>query len=159
MFKMIRELFNRNEQNLKDEIEFLKTQLNLAQQHKVITEDKPCKSCETLKEQLTFSNNERTQLMETLIQLTKPNVAVPTGETKELVLAPNARGTFSRRRAVLEQMHRKREEVTQTSPFIAQVSEQARATVKDVTLQSVEAVEAELGLINEHGDEVKTNAS
>jgi len=113
-----------------------------------------CKSCETLKQQLELANHEKKELMETLIQLTRPNVVVPTGETKILTQVPGVAGSFGRRRAALENMHRKRDEVIKTSPFIAQVHDNHdKPFVKDVSPQSIEAVEAQLGLIDEHGKE------
>ena len=145
MFKFISSLINRNEDALKEQIVFLKSQIQ------------SCKSCETYKQQLDFVNNEKAELMETLIQLTRPNIIVPTGETKELKQVPQAGMMFGRRRTLLENAHRLSEEKIKTSPFVASVSDLPRATVKDITPQSVDALEHELGLGAEDG--AKENAS
>lgn len=130
-----------------------------------------CKSCETLREsretlkqQLDLANNEKRELMNTLIQLTKPNVIVPSEEVKILEKAPQAAGTFSRRRSILENMERKKANITKTSPYIVQPypssiaetqpsSKTLNQPTQHITPQSVERLEAELGLVDEEGAE------
>lgn len=157
MFKLIRDLVNRNEDNLKSQVAVLQAQLSLLREDYMLLEQRNCKSCETLRQQLEFVNNEKIQLMETLIQLTRPTVHIPTEEVKILDKVNQAKGTFSRRRGLLENMHKKREETLVNSPFIAKVGEMDRASIKDVTPQSVEELEAQLGVVDENG--VNRNAS
>lgn len=143
--------------SLKEEVAYLKEQLNLSREDRLIGEEKHCKSCDTLKQQLEFTNNEKSEMVKTLIQLTRPSVVVPSGETRVLDKVPSVGGMFSRRRAVLEDMHKKREEVVKSSPFIAKVGEMDRASVKNITEQSVAELEQKLGVVDEKGNEV--NAS
>jgi len=59
-----------------------------------------CKSCETLKQQLAFANEEKKQLTETLLNIISPKVveAAPV----EINQVAQSSGLFSRRRAALE---------------------------------------------------------
>jgi hypothetical protein len=63
-----------------------------------------CKSCETLKQQLAFVNDEKKQLTETLLSIVKPK----TFESPPVELNPivATSGLFSRRRAAMEERDR-----------------------------------------------------
>lgn len=108
-----------------------------------------CKSCETLKNQLRFVNAEKMELMETLIQLTRPKVVIPSGEPKILNPLQQAGGTFARRRSVLEDMHRKRDDTIQTSPFIANPDDVKPEPKKHITMETIESLEKKLGFADE----------
>jgi len=110
-----------------------------------------CKSCLTYKQQLDLANAEKREMIETLIQLTRPNVVVPSGEIKELTNVQNAKTTFNRRRDLLEKSHRIEKNIRENSSFIAK---EARASVKDISPESVEAMEQKLGLADEGGEKI-----
>jgi len=116
-----------------------------------ITDFETCKSCETLKQQLDLANTEKKEMIDTLIQLTRPNVVVASGEIKELTNVQSARTTFSRRRENLEKSHRVEKNIRENSPFIAK---EVRASVKDITPSSIEDMESKLGLVDEGGDKI-----
>ena len=105
-----------------------------------------CKSCETLKQQLDYSNKQNKELMDNLLNLTKPTVIVPQPEVKFLDQIPKVGATFTRRRGILEDMHRKTREVLQTSPHVASPD---GMSVKNITPASIEALEAQLGIESE----------
>lgn len=117
-----------------------------------ITDFEVCASCETLKQQLDLANIEKKELLEQLILLTKPNVIVPSEESKVLVNIPSAKGLFSRRKSILEENERRRVEITKHSPFIAKASVPSE-TVQHITPQSVEALEAKLGIVDSNEEE------
>jgi len=109
-----------------------------------------CKSCETLREQLTFVNAEKKELMETLLQLTKPQVVIPQEPPKLLDQIQQAKGTFARRRGLLEQAERNRTDILKTSQFIAKPdSDDKKAPIGAVTQKSIEELESRLGLTDD----------
>lgn len=119
-----------------------------------------CKSCEILKQELAFARHEKKELLDTLIQLTKPNITVPYQETKVLTQAPQVAGTFSRRKGLLEDQHRIRGEIIKSSPYIAKFDDvPAREPVQHIRPASVEKLEKELGLVDEEGKEGNISAS
>lgn len=106
-----------------------------------------CASCETLKKQLEFTNAEKRELMETLVLLTKPAIQVQSSDVK-LVNPTIAHERFSRRKSILENMHRKTDEIIKTSPFIAKSDDELpRKTT--ITPESIEDMENKLGLNDE----------
>lgn len=109
-----------------------------------------CKSCETLKAQLEFSNNEKRELLETLLNLTKPEVKVQSAEVK--VLNPlTTRTSFRQQRGILENMHKRKDEVMKTSPFIAKPDDSLpKEPATNVTQQSITELENKLGLADEN---------
>ena len=63
-------------------------------------EEKPCESCETLKMQLSISNREKEQLLNTILAYSQPKAAeVPVQVNYEKLPTPK---TWSVRRAMLE---------------------------------------------------------
>lgn len=108
-----------------------------------------CQSCETVKAQLAISNAEKKELMETLILLMKPVVQVQQQDVK-LVTPTVAHERFSRRRAILEDMHRVKEDVVKTSPFVAKPDDgKPKQPAGGVSSESISALETELGLDKE----------
>lgn len=97
-----------------------------------------CKSCETLKEQLSLVNAQNRELTETLLKLVKPEVIHTPAPT--LVNPAVVGATFAQRRAALENMHRRTETVKQTSPFIA------KPDSPNAGIQSVEEIESKLDI-------------
>lgn len=97
-----------------------------------------CKSCETLKQQLAFVNDEKRQLTETLLSIVKPK----TYEAAPVALQPIAQsaGIFSRRRSALEAKDRAE----------AQILTEAKHLGKpDDNLKSINQLEKELGVEEE----------
>ena len=94
-----------------------------------------CKSCETLKAQLAFVNEEKKQLTDTLINILHPKVveAAPI----EINQVTQTAGLFSRRRAVLEARDRQEALIKKNSPNIAQ---------PDDRLKDIDRLESELGI-------------
>lgn len=118
-----------------------------------INDYESCKSCDTLRQQLTYANQEKKELLETILSLTRPVVHIPTEEVRSLENFNQAKGTFARRRAALEENERRKVQITKNSPFIAKPSESIlKEPVQHITSQSVDELERELGI-----DE-KTNA-
>lgn len=93
-----------------------------------------CKSCEILKQQLAFVNDEKRQLTETLLSIIKPKVyeAPPV----ELNSVATTAGIFSRRRSALEARDRQE----------AQILTEAKHIGKPDTLKEIESLEFELGI-------------
>lgn len=94
-----------------------------------------CKSCETLKQQLAFVNDEKRQLTETLLSIVKPK----TYEAPPIELNPvqAASGLFSRRRAAMEARDR-------ADAFIKQ--ERKNLAIEDVKTNEINKLEKELGV-------------
>ena len=111
----------------------------------------PCKSCETLKQQLAFVNEEKKQLTETLLSIVKPKTfEAPPVEVNPIV---STSGLFSRRRAALEQQDRLNAQILAEKKHLGIPDKQLR-TVSDIkpginTNSSTEALEKELGILNE----------
>lgn len=108
-----------------------------------------CASCETLKQQLDLANSEKERLTETLLSLVKPQVLqqnpvlIPTMESSP------AGKLFSRRRAEMEESLRRKNEISKDSPFVAKPDGNQTSNTNNVTgLQSVEEIEAKLGISN-----------
>jgi len=106
-----------------------------------------CKSCETLKSQLDFANTEKKELLETLLLLTKPVVVTQTPEVKILNPLQQAGSTFARRRGILEDMHKKKEDTIKNSPFIAKPDDVAPKV--HITQENISEMEKKLGLADE----------
>jgi hypothetical protein len=93
-----------------------------------------CQSCETLKQQLAFVNDEKKQLTETLLSIVKPK----TYEAPPIELNPvaAASGLFSRRRAAKELQDRMEAQILQEKKHLA---------IPDKNL-SIAKLEQELGV-------------
>lgn len=120
-----------------------------------ITDFDTCKSCETLKSQLALVNEDRKLLSETLIRLIKPEVIHHNPATFIQPQAVNK--LFTHRRADLERSHAAARNTKQDSQFIAKLPEEKLSNLAPVEQESVDDMEARLGL-NEITS-VKENAS
>jgi hypothetical protein len=100
-----------------------------------ISDFEQCKSCEILKQQLAFVNDEKRQLTETLLKIVSPKVyeAVP----QELNPVIQTSGLFSRRRAALEAKDREEAKI---------LSEGKHLGKSDDKLKEIENLEKELGV-------------
>ena len=100
-----------------------------------------CKSCETLKAQLAFVNDEKKQLTETLLKIVSPKVveAAPV----ELNQIQSSSALFSRRRAALEAKDRAEAQILRERKHVGLPD-----NIKDIKPidTSVEQLEQELGL-------------
>jgi len=96
-----------------------------------------CQSCETLKQQLAFVNDEKRQLTETLLSIVKPK----TYEAPPVELNPVATtsGLFSRRRAALEARDRAEAQI---------LTEKKNIGMPD-NLKNINDLEKELGIEDE----------
>ena len=96
-----------------------------------------CQSCETLKQQLNFANEEKKQLTETLLNIIKPKVYE--APSQEIVPIVQAGGLFSRRRAALEARDREQ----------AKILQEAKHLGKPDNLKDISKLEEGLGIEEE----------
>ena len=101
----------------------------------------PCKSCETLKQQLEFERSEKKELLDTILRIVNPKV-VESEPVRELTPIVNTTGLFSRRRAALEARDRHE----------AQILAQSKNVAKPDITESIEQLENELGLDTERSE-------
>lgn len=96
----------------------------------------PCKGCEVLRQQLLIANEEKRDLVKTLLDIVKPKVV----ESTPVELEPTAPKyvTFTRRRAALEESARERARIIKESKFVA-VEDKPR-------IQSTNELESELDI-------------
>lgn len=110
----------------------------------------PCKSCETLKEQLIFERDQVTRLTNTLLSIVKPKEV----EQAPVEIAPVAQSSalWTRRRAALEEKDRQEAFIIAQAKHLAKQdqpihqSNNPRATGVITNIQSVEQLEKELGV-------------
>lgn len=95
----------------------------------------PCKGCETLRAQLTISNEDRERLTNTLLEILKPKVveAAPI----ELNQIQQSSALFSRRRAALEERDRQEAKVLSDAKHLGK---------PDDNIKSISSLEKELGI-------------
>jgi len=113
----------------------------------------PCKSCQTLKDQLELSNMENQRLTDTLLNILQPKIQeAPVHEIPNL---KRPALTFTRRRAELEQQD-KIKAAAMKSPLAAVPDDKLKNMVKpkeDTKLenkpQTLEELEEELGVTSE----------
>ena len=105
----------------------------------------PCKSCQTLKEQLAFERDEKKRLTDTLIQILKPTIteAIPI----EIAPVTQIAGSFARRRSALEARDREEARILQEKKHLAIPDSQIK-TITNTDI-SVEKLEQELGVSEE----------
>ena len=103
-----------------------------------------CKSCEVLKEQLKYLQEQNRELNQSIMELIKPKVIVP---PEPVILNPTKKqsGTWSRRRAVLEEATRRESEILRSSPFLA------RPDGMRLTPRTVTELEEQLGVEEKEG--------
>lgn len=116
----------------------------------------PCKSCETLREQLYQSNlerdkltntlislikdtHERDELLDTVTSLIKPRINKVEGDAPK-VLVPSSATTWSRRRAIAEQSERLRAQTIENSKNLGRRDNDAKK--EDTPAQSEATAEA-----------------
>lgn len=120
-----------------------------------IKDFEPCASCETLKKQLEFANQEKKELTNTLLSILKP---------KEVEAAPveinpinQSAGIFSRRRTMLEARDREEARILQEARNLGRpdnLTNQYKQELSRPTNPTVEELEKELGI-----EEKKVEAS
>lgn len=115
----------------------------------------PCKGCEVLKQQLELSNSQNKELTDTLLQLIRPRVVEhPTVEVQSTQVVA---GTWTRKKAMLEEQERVKARIARESPFIAKSdiirnhptkSEKAEVTPlgNNSTNESIDRLEKELNV-------------
>jgi hypothetical protein len=106
--------------------EFFRRLLRLPEAH--------CESCDVLQKQLEISNYEKKQLLEHILDFTKPR-AEEVRITKEIDPIKPKAIPFSVRREMLEKEDRVRAEILKQ---------------KEAELQSIEALEREVGIVEEN---------
>ena len=98
-----------------------------------------CQSCETLKAQLVFVNDEKRQLTETLLAIVHPKVIEqPIVEMNPVV---QTSGIFSRRRAALEAKDREEAKILKEAKHLGKPD-----SLRDVHIASTSELEKELGI-------------
>lgn len=97
-----------------------------------------CKSCETLKEQLKYVNDEKKQLTETLLRIVSPKaIETPPIELNQI---SQTSAIFSRRRAALEAKDREEARILKNSTNLGK---------PDDKLKDIEKLEKELDVEEE----------
>jgi hypothetical protein len=94
-----------------------------------------CESCVVLKQQLEIANNENHRLLETIVDIVKPAVAMPVEHIELQQVSPKF-ASFSRRRASLEESAR----------IEARAKSSKLAAKPDEVKESIAALERELSL-------------
>ncbi len=101
----------------------------------------PCKSCETLKAQLAFVNDEKKQLTETLLKIVSPKTfEAPPTELNPIAVTS---GLFSRRRAALEEKDRQDAMILAQRKHIGQPDDKIKNVNPD---ENIEQLEKELNI-------------
>jgi hypothetical protein len=100
-----------------------------------------CKSCETLKQQLAFVNDEKRQLTETLLSIVRPK----TVEAAPIEINPitTTAGLFSRRRAALEARDRQEAQILREAKHIGKSDDNLK------NVDNIDKLEKELGIEGE----------
>jgi len=101
-----------------------------------------CKSCETLRAQLAYVNDEKRQLTETLLNIVQPKVV----ESAPIEINPviSTSGLFSRKRAALEARDREESRILRESKNLGKPD--ILISKKD---ESIKNLENELGIEEE----------
>lgn len=112
-----------------------------------------CKSCETLRQQLAFVQEEKKELLETLLNIVKPKVFEAPVKHIEPLAATGM--TFARRRAALESRDKEVARTMRDSKFVAAPDGVKVSSLKPLSVtQTTSELEEELG-INEATTEEK----
>lgn len=105
----------------------------------------PCKSCETLKQQLEFERSEKKELLDTILRIVNPKVVE--APAVEMTPVNVTTGSFTRRRAILEQKDREEARIKKQSPFLASEDKVTIAGNTSITATSdIDKLEKELGI-------------
>ena len=78
-----------------------------------------CENCSLIKQQLEIANNEKRELLETILNLVKPRETAVLSEAKELEPMKAKFTSFSRKRAALEESARIAARAVRESPLSA----------------------------------------
>lgn len=115
-------------------------------------EEKVCKVCEALREQLQFERERNRELTETLTSLLKPKPIIIEEREPDKNPATTAR-TWSQRRRILEANEAQKISLVQNSPLAAKPDEikSSEAKTSEENQKDIEALEESLG-IAEEGD-------
>jgi hypothetical protein len=105
--------------------------------------DKPCKTCQALKEQLDYERAVNREMLETLTSLLKPVPIIQSSTQTPQQIGPKGI-LWSRRRAELEKQDRERMRVQANSPVIGKPDAETEA-VK--TTEAINQLEFELGVV------------
>ena len=102
----------------------------------------PCKSCETLKQQLEWERSENKRLTDTLLSIIKPKEY----EASPIAIEPivTTAGLFSRRRAALEAKDRHEAQILREKKYVAIPDNEIEEANK-----KIEELESELGVKEE----------
>lgn len=102
-----------------------------------IKDFEPCKSCETLKQELAFERAEKKELIETLIGIVKPKVIeAPVQELNPIV---QTSALFSRRRAALEAKDREEAQIKRNSTILGRPDDKIKDLEAEVGIEEKEA--------------------
>lgn len=109
----------------------------------------PCKSCETLKEQLSYLRDENHRLTDTLINIVKPK-EIEAQAPIEINQIQQSSALFSKRRAALEERDRQEAKILAEKKFVG-VSDRLREVTPTpiVSGKTVDELEKELGVEGE----------
>ena len=104
----------------------------------------PCKSCETLKQQLDYERANNKELQATLINILKPQIT----EAPVVEIAPVSQTSvlFSKRRAALEEKDRLSASIVRSSKHLAQPDNALHAIKEDKIDENIDKLEKELGI-------------
>lgn len=108
-------------------------------------EDKPCKTCAALQEQLEYERSINKEMLETITSLLKPQPVIQQQIPEPRPIGP--RGVlWSRRRAELERQDRERIKA-ERSPFAAKSDKEVKPPEPEEPKQkTIEQLELELGV-------------
>lgn len=112
----------------------------------------PCKSCETLREQLVIANHEKEIMTSTLLDIIRPKISeTPAREVEQVTKGPML---WARRREILEQQERIKAERMKTSSVLVKSDKQLEDELKQTTKivaqnDSIDKLEQELGISSE----------
>lgn len=102
----------------------------------------PCKSCETLKQQLDLANAEKKELTATLLNLVRPQVVEQ--PTVQLEPFKQSGALWSRRKAILEEQDRLKARTIRESRFAATPDNKLSGDKAKEADESIAALEDEL---------------
>ena len=104
----------------------------------------PCKSCEVLKQQLSFERDEKRLLIDTLVGIVKPKeIEAPPIEINQI---QQSSALFSRRRVALEEKDRQEAKILSEKKFMGTPDQLRRQIVNDRISNEVSNLEKELGV-------------
>lgn len=112
-----------------------------------IKDFEPCASCETLKQQLRFANEEKKELTETLLNIIRPKVIE--APVQEIAPIASTSALFSRRRAALEARDREEARIKKLSTVLGKPDDSLRDMNRE---NEIDKLESELGISSTGGN-------